>query len=381
MLMSMTIGHDGAPESATPDRSAALGTAVRSPGTVKALVGASQVPLAALDLPSGRLLAVNSALADALGSAVGALIGSSCLDWLSPDDRQAAQLGFQALADGELTGYQVIRRFAHPRDPDQVFSVWVSAVEAEGVRVGLAAVVPVADYDNQFRALPPAAKVPEPGQAVLGTVDRFWRVDRISQDVTALLGLTPEQCAGQPALAVVHPRDLPAFLAAVEHARRGERTVRLALRLSVGVHGWTPVTVVLAPLSPFDPPPLAFALIRDDAAADPPSPNGAPRELRLAAHTVRIADELHAAGLIPRLAQLPVLAAEPQLGRLTSREWMVLTRLLDGQRTSAIAADLLVSQGTVRDHLSSIYAKLGVRSQVDLIRLVRQRTRHSAADR
>jgi DNA-binding CsgD family transcriptional regulator len=225
------------------------------------------------------------------------------------------------------------------------------------------------------------SKVPEPGNVVLGTVDSSWRVDRISQDVAPLLGLTPEQCAGQPILGLIHPSDLPGFLAAVEHARRGERVVRLALRLSVRSHDWAPITVVLAPLMPGDPPPLAFALIRDDAAADPPGPEGSTREMQLEAHLLRIADELHAAGLIPRLAQLPVLADQPQLGNLTSREWVVLTCLLGGQRISAIAADLLVSQGTVRDHLSSIYAKLGVHSRVDLIRLVRHGSRRPVPDR
>jgi DNA-binding NarL/FixJ family response regulator len=93
---------------------------------------------------------------------------------------------------------------------------------------------------------------------------------------------------------------------------------------------------------------------------------------------LRIADELHAAGVIPRLRQLPALADEPNLGKLTSREWSVLTRLLDGQRIPAIAADLYVSPSTVRNHLSSIYAKLGVHSQVDLIRLVRGGTKGPA---
>jgi DNA-binding NarL/FixJ family response regulator len=155
----------------------------------------------------------------------------------------------------------------------------------------------------------------------------------------------------------------------VEHARRGERAVRLVLRVSVKSDNWTEVTVVLATISPGDPPALAFALIRYDAAVD--SPRDGSRETQLEAHMLRIADELHAAGLIPRLQRLPVLADEPKLGKLTSREWAVLTRLLDGQRVSAIAAGLYVSQSTVRNHLSSIYAKLGVHSQVDLIRLMR----------
>jgi hypothetical protein len=41
---------------------------------------------------------------------------------------------------------------------------------------------------------------------------------------------------------------------------------------------------------------------------------------------LRIADELHTAGLIPRLPQLPDLTGEPELGKLTSREWAVLAR-------------------------------------------------------
>ncbi len=381
MLMFMTNSHNGALTSSAPDGShRAPGAPARSPDAVEALVGSSDVPLAAVDLPSGQFLAVNPPLASAVGSTVSALTRSSSLDWLSPDDRHAAQLGLQALADGDLTGYQAIRRLTNPKDPDQVFAIWVSAVDVDGGRVGLASVIPSARHDNQFRALPPVSKIPEPGSMVLGTVDSSWRLDRISQDVTPLLGLTPEQCTGQPVLGVIHPSDMPAFLAAVEHARRGERAVRLTLRLNARSHDWTEVTVVLATIAPGDPPPLAFALIRDDAAADPPGPGDSSREMQLEGHMLRIAGELQAAGLIPRLQQLPALTDEPQLGKLTSREWAVLTRLLDGQRVPAIAADLYVSQSTVRNHLSSIYAKLGVHSQVDLIRLLRHGTKSPATD-
>jgi len=45
----------------------------------------------------------------------------------------------------------------------------------------------------------------------------------------------------------------------------------------------------------------------------------------------------------------------------------VNARLLDGHRAAAIAADLFVSPSTVRNHLSSIYAKLHVSGQVDLL--------------
>jgi PAS domain-containing protein len=107
MLTFMTTSREHAPESGAADDSRiALGIPARSPDTIGALVRSSDVPLAAVDLPSGRFLAVNPAMADAVGSTVSVLSGSSSLDWLSPDDRHAAQLGFQALADGDLTGYQ-----------------------------------------------------------------------------------------------------------------------------------------------------------------------------------------------------------------------------------------------------------------------------------
>jgi DNA-binding CsgD family transcriptional regulator len=52
---------------------------------------------------------------------------------------------------------------------------------------------------------------------------------------------------------------------------------------------------------------------------------------------------------------------------LTARELEVLTLLAAGERVSEIAAEWMVSQVTVRTHLSRIYAKLGVRSQAGAV--------------
>jgi DNA-binding NarL/FixJ family response regulator len=61
-------------------------------------------------------------------------------------------------------------------------------------------------------------------------------------------------------------------------------------------------------------------------------------------------------------------SASVAAARLTLREREVLERLMDGQRVAWIAADLFVSASTVRDHLSSIFRKVGVHSQAELIR-------------
>lgn len=335
---------------------------------VESLVRDSAAPLAAVELPSGRFLAVNLPLAKALGTTVDALTGSSSLDQLAAAERHSAELGFQALADGHLTGYQAIRTRDSPGNPGQAFSVWVNAVEVGGTRVGLISVTPAAGPGGELPAMP-SPTVRELGDVVLGTVDGAWRIDRISQDVTAFLGITPEQCVGVPVLGAIHPSDAPGFLAGVEHARRGERSVSLVVRLSAREPQWREVSAVFAVVSPEVPPLMAFALMRGGSgtgtAADPT------RESRLQAHLLRIADELQAAGLLPRLQQLPTLSGNPRLGLLTSREWAVLTRLLEGQRAAGIASDLVVSQSTVRNHLSSIYAKLRVDGQVDLIRTLR----------
>jgi hypothetical protein len=147
---------------------------------VESLVRDSGAPLAAVELPSGRFLAVNPPLAKVLGSTVDALTGSSSLDQLSPAERHSAELGFGALADGHLTGYQAIRTRespGSPGSPGQAFSVWVNAVEVGGTRVGLISVTQAAGCDGGFRALPtPAVRSTAPGGSIASapTSRRSW---------------------------------------------------------------------------------------------------------------------------------------------------------------------------------------------------------------
>ena len=86
----------------------------------------------------------------------------------------------------------------------------------------------------------------------------------------------------------------------------------------------------------------------------------------------RIAQELEQVGIPSGV--LPVrLRSElwPELALLSPREWEVLWLLLDGHRVSAIAGILHISPSTVRNHLQSIYGKVGVRSQGRLIEKLR----------
>lgn len=60
------------------------------------------------------------------------------------------------------------------------------------------------------------------------------------------------------------------------------------------------------------------------------------------------------------------------LDGLAEREREVVLELLQGNRVPAIAGKLYLSQGTVRNHLSGAFHKLGVANQQELIDLLRR---------
>jgi PAS domain S-box-containing protein len=85
----------------------------------------------------------------------------------------------------------------------------------------------------------------------------------------------------------------------------------------------------------------------------------------------RIALELQSITLsadLPAGGQLPLHHAD--LSDLSPREIEVLTQLMGSFRVPAIAEQLHISQHTVRNHLKSIYRKVGVQGQSQLIQWV-----------
>jgi DNA-binding CsgD family transcriptional regulator len=67
-------------------------------------------------------------------------------------------------------------------------------------------------------------------------------------------------------------------------------------------------------------------------------------------------------------------AADPLLGKLTPREWEIARRLAEGDRVPLIVEDLDIAENTVRNHLKSIFRKLQVASQAQLVRRIKERT-------
>jgi len=70
----------------------------------------------------------------------------------------------------------------------------------------------------------------------------------------------------------------------------------------------------------------------------------------------------------------PALAAEAwsvEVDPLTERERQILQRAGDGRTSTEIASDLRLSEGTIRNYLSDIIAKLGAANRVDAARIAR----------
>lgn len=93
----------------------------------------------------------------------------------------------------------------------------------------------------------------------------------------------------------------------------------------------------------------------------------AERAARLESHLWRIALEIQASGIGGAANKTGGLRFHPGLRGLTKRQSEILRHLLRGERIPAIAEALFLSPSTVRNHLSTIYRRVGVHSQSELL--------------
>ena len=107
--------------------------------------------------------------------------------------------------------------------------------------------------------------------------------------------------------------------------------------------------------------------IREGFSSDAATPR---RDLEAALR--RIALEVERLGISVVLPVRPQAADAAALRLLSPRELEVLRPLMEGRRVASIARMLSISPHTVRGHLQSIYGKLGVRSQEELIQKLRR---------
>jgi DNA-binding NarL/FixJ family response regulator len=73
-----------------------------------------------------------------------------------------------------------------------------------------------------------------------------------------------------------------------------------------------------------------------------------------------------------RVAARVTAAGRRHLPALTAREEEILTLIADGRTNTEIARRLVLSDKTVRNHITNLFAKLGVADRRDAVRLARE---------
>jgi DNA-binding NarL/FixJ family response regulator len=100
--------------------------------------------------------------------------------------------------------------------------------------------------------------------------------------------------------------------------------------------------------------------------------NAPPEQLVHAVRVVAAGDALLAPSITRRIieqfARRPIKPElDEQLQSLTQREREVLAMLARGKSNAELAAELFVTEGTIKTHLSSLLAKLGLRDRVQAV--------------
>ncbi|MEO7423067.1 MAG: helix-turn-helix transcriptional regulator [Ornithinibacter sp.] len=206
------------------------------------------------------------------------------------------------------------------------------------------------------------------GSAVVGTLDSGLRIERISGEARILFKRAVDELIGESLLALVTEDDVTTCLTAFAVAAASQRGVRLNVSVHPPTAGWgsEPLLceVLISPLSPS--PSWAFVLSPLPAPAlDLPDAEAMARILN---RSDRGAKDAPLTGGVTRVFPNRDIL---DVSRLTTRELQIVSRLLDGYRPPGIARTLFLSQSTVRNHLSSVFRKLGVESQEALLELFR----------
>jgi len=165
------------------------------------------------------------------------------------------------------------------------------------------------------------------------------------------------------------------YLGYVRDAAAGElSSPTIALEWSlIDRHGQlVPVVVKLLPMRATPGAPAAILWIIQPSG---PLSHGSVREQLLEDGLRRIGAELDRLGLRRGAVEgSDAVMSFAGIDRLSPRELDVVGLLLEGHRVVSIAAELDVSEHTVRNHLKSIFRKLGLHSQAELVRHARTDT-------
>jgi PAS domain S-box-containing protein len=334
-------------------------------------VRASHEAMAVADLSTTRFVELSPTAAELFGTTPERGAG---LEYLSLAERpQEAADTFRLARDGMLDGIKARRRFRRPDGPVVEVESWGWVIRSPAGRdLGLWVArevrsatehVPVVD---EVVASPSWHAGPDVDRARV-TLDDRWRLAHISTDAGALLGRPLAELLGSSIIELSHPDDVATLLFGFARATT-EASTRVRVRMRHHDGSWRWVEAAVTVLDGDGTSPFAVVVVAG-ADVDALSADGAASEL--AGDLRRIADTIEAAGVLRSLTQTADALGISATTGLSPRQWEVISRLVRGERVATIAAEMYLSQSTVRNHLSAIFHKVGVHSQNELLALWR----------
>jgi DNA-binding CsgD family transcriptional regulator/PAS domain-containing protein len=333
--------------------------------------GTVSVAVAVVDLKSRTVVAVSPMFSDLVGSA--AEVDLHVL----VDDPEVLGPLMDLFIGGAIDAYEVRRQLDLGGGRRLWADCWLAVCERERRGHALWALSPVdddgpgyrADGGPGYRAEPTLLPLPWPGRVsglVVGAFDAEWCIQRVSLDIEAVLGYPLAEAVGSSLIHIVHPDDVARFLDTAAHCLADGAAVSADLRVAHRDSTWRSAHMVIAPVAPGY---LRFGFAIAVQKPDEAEPLFRVADLERALW--RIAQEVEDAGVGAGFARLPDTASVPGLEHLSGRQWEIMTKLLAGERAPAIARALNLSQSTVRNTLSDIFAKLHVHSQEELLHVLR----------
>ncbi|MCW2524968.1 MAG: Response regulator containing a CheY-like receiver domain and an DNA-binding domain [Frankiales bacterium] len=316
------------------------------------VVSQSKMPVMVIEVPSEVITAASPGAHELLDEIGRPLIGRSLNDLTEGHPSGAMPL----LAAGRIIGYETLRVL---KLTGQRRRLWIRSLPSTGsAKLAIAVLL---KEDTAGRVFVPWLD-DDASSTVIGSTDSRLVIDRVSSEVFESLGYRPREITGTSFLALVVSEDVAEVLSAL--AQTSEHSEGVTLRVGIVGADLVPVTCQLVLLSLKPEPSCAFALLAEESDGEPADPDA------VAELITRLGRGIRGAMTSQAVASAP-LRPDVDLGRLSSRELEVVSRLVTGSRVASIAESLFLSEGTIRNHLSSVFGKLEVRTQRDLIELLR----------
>jgi PAS domain-containing protein/DNA-binding CsgD family transcriptional regulator len=296
------------------------------------------------------------------------------LSYLSVTERpQESAETFRLVREKILDGIRGRRRFHRPDGSIVELQVTGWAVRSRnGADLGLWIASEVSDAEHAAAgedvvAPPLWGREGSDLEGAQMTLDDHWRIAHATTASGVVLGRTPSELLGTSIIELTHADDQAALLLAFARVTTDASSdVRVRLRHQDG--SWRTIHAKLTMLDGNGRSTFALVVAR---VVEPETPNSSDGATQLAGHLRRIAAQIEEAGILAPLLETVVALGVPVTAELSPRQVEIASRLLGGERVPTIAADLYLSQGTVRNHLSAIFQKFGVHSQRELLALWR----------